>query len=389
MKKRIALMIIALIIVFGGIFGWDVLRSHFMKEYLANFKQPPATISATAVKQGTWKELIPAVGTLYSYESVDISPQQSGQIQEIYFESGDIVKKDQPLLGQNIALDLQTLKSDEAQLALTKITYERYTPLAKESFVSQSQLDQSLAQYQQAQANVQQTQEIINEKTIRAPFTGKIGIREVNLGQYVNPGDKLTSLQSLDPLRAIFSVPEQYFPAIKVGQTVKITVEAYPGKTFSGKVNAINSQINNNTRNYDIQANVSNKDLLLYPGMFANVTVILPAAKNVLIVPQSAISYNLYGDIVYVLTPAPKNYYATADDKKKLKAAANQTIYMAKTAYVTIGEQRGNNVVVLTGLKAGQLVATSGQLKLQNDTPVVINNSVNPAKAPAVINPEE
>ncbi|OGT31436.1 MAG: hypothetical protein A3E87_03670 [Gammaproteobacteria bacterium RIFCSPHIGHO2_12_FULL_35_23] len=393
MKKRMALMIIALIIIFGGVFGWDFMRSYFAKQYMAHFRQPPVTISAATVKLKKWQGLVPAVGTLYSYESVNISPQQAGQVQEIYFKSGDIVQKGQPLLGQNIELNIQTLKSQQAQLALSKITYERYIPLAKKSFVSQSQLDQALAQYQEDEANVGQSEEIINEKTIRAPFTGKIGIRKVNLGQYVSPGDKLTSLQSLDPLRAVFYVPEQYFPDIKVGQAVKVTVEAYPGKEFPGKVVAINSQINSNTRNFSIEANIPNKNLELFPGMFANVTVILPAAKNVMVLPQTAISYNLYGNIVYVLTPAPKGYTIPPLPKKdRVKIQSNtppKTVYIVKTAYVKTGEQRGNTVEILSGLKVGDLVATSGQLKLLNDTPVVINNSINPAIMPAVINAEE
>ncbi len=376
-------MVITLIIIFGGIFGYDALRTWGTKQYLEHFKAPPVTISSATVKSTTWHNSITAVGTIYSYQSVDISPQQAGQIEKIYFKSGDIVQKNQPLIGQDTSLDEQSLKSDEAKLVLAKANFQRDKKLAKQNFVSQSMLDQKRAALSQAIAEVARTKEIIAEKTIRAPFAGKIGIREVNLGQYVSPGDKLTSLQSLNPLRAIFSIPEQNLPEVKRGLPVKVSVDAYPGKTFPGVITAIDSQINQDTRNFQIEARLPNDKLELYPGMFANISIELPSTQNALVIPQTAITYNLYGDSVYVLTPEKGT--TTKDDKSK----SNKTVYLATTKYITVGEQRDNEAIVTKGLKAGDVVVTSGQLKVHDGTRVTVNNSINPNQAPTTINAME
>jgi membrane fusion protein (multidrug efflux system) len=393
MKKRMLIMIIALIIIFGGIFGYDGVRSYFIAQYMAHYSPPPVTVSSTKVEDKTWHNRIQAVGTLYSYQSVDISPQQSGQINHIYFHSGEIVKKGQPLIGQDVALDKQTLKSDEATLALARITYARDLKLSKKNFVSESALDSAIAQLRQAEANVAATKVTIEQKTIKAPFTGKIGIREVNLGQYVSPGNKLTSLQQLTPLRALFSVPEQYFPKVKVGLPVAIQVESYGKKDFMGKITALDSQINTDTRNFQIEAQIPNDTMKLYPGMFANITIELPDQKNVIVVPQTAITYNLYGDSVYVLTPkkeSTKDSKTSNKNSSKTKSSnKSQQLYVANLKYITVGNMRGNDAVITKGLKAGEIIVTSGQLKLRNGSDVYINNSENPSKGPKTINAEQ
>ena len=388
MKKRMLIMIIALIIVFGGIFGFDFLKSHMIKEYLTNFVPPPVVISASKAKSETWQDTIKSVGSLSSYNSVQLTAQQPGQIDKIFFKSGTLVKKGQALLGQNTSVDEQTLKSDKASLELASINYQRDLKLAKKSFVSKSTLDQAQANMLEAEANLAKTATIIRQKTIRAPFTGKIGIRQANLGQYVSLGDKLTTLSSLNPLRAIFSTPEQNMPQVKKGLKVSVKVDAFPDRTFPGVVTAIDSEINSQTRNFQIEAKVPNSNHNLYPGMFAAVSIDLPNKQNVITVPETAITYNLYGDSVYVLTPTKAPKQEKIPGKAAPKPITEQ-VYKAKTIYVTLGDQRPNAVAVTKGIKAGDMVVTSGQLKLHNGSDVTINNKINVSKTPSTINPEE
>ena len=280
MKKRIVIMVIALLIVFGGIFSFDYIRSKMIREYMAHYKAPPAAISATKAKTVDWKDHITAVGSLASYQNVNITPQQEGQVKAIYYKSGQFVKKDQPLIKQNTDIDEQTLKNYQAQLLLDKVNLERRMKLATSSFVSQEDLDTARANYEETLADVNKTKVIIAQKTIKAPFAGKIGIREVNLGEYVSPSTQLTTLESLNPLRVLFYTPEQNLPKIQPGSNIELTVTAYPKKIFKGTITATSSSINDTSRNFQVQANVDNPKLELYPGMYAQVKVILPKTAS-------------------------------------------------------------------------------------------------------------
>lgn len=382
MKKRMTIMIIALVVVFGGILAWNILRSVMMKAYFSKFQLPPISLSATRAIVTKWNPELPAVGSLQAINGVNVTSQNSGQIVKIYFNSGDVVKAGQPLVQQDISIDTQILKGYQASLNFNKVTYRRQLDLSKKGFVSQAELDSSLSQLQQAQANVAKTEITINQKSIKAPFTGKVGIRLANLGQYLNPGDPIAPLQQLDPLRVLFTLPEQDFSKLYVGQPILLSVDAYPNKTFSGKINAINSEVNVNTRNIQVEAFIANPNSLLYPGMFANVRVILPAIPHVVVVPQTAVSYDLYGDSVYVLTPIPTD---KAESKKINKdQPAQPTVYTPKQIFVKTGERQGNQVVITQGLSGGELVVTSGQLKITDNSTVVVDNSVNVTSAQTV-----
>lgn len=370
MNRRMKIMIIALVVVFGGIIAWNILRDVMIKRYFANFEPPPISLSAAKSVVTVWNPELPAVGSLQAINGVNVTSQNSGQIVKIYFNSGDMVKAGQPLVQQDISVDQEVLKGYQASLNFNKVTYKRNVDLAKKGFVSQSDLDSSLSQLQQAEANVAKTQVTINQKSIKAPFAGKMGIRQANLGQYLNPGDAIAPLQQLDPLRVIFTLPEQDFSKLHVGQAISLNVDAYPSKTFTGKINAINSEVNSATRNIQVEAFIANPDLLLYPGMFANVNVILPAENNVVVVPQTAVNYDLYGDSIYLLIPLDQS------NKKKDAKTKQQTIYTPKRVFVQPGERRGNQVVILQGLKGGEWVVTSGQLKITDKSTVVIDNSV-------------
>ena len=387
------ILIIILIIVFGGIFGYDALRSHMMKQYFANFQPPPATISAIKAKNVAWTPYISSVGSITAYKGVNITAQQAGQVDKIYFRSGELVKQGEPLIGQNVALDAQDLKNFQAKLVLAQASFDREQKLFKTHFVSAADFDSAKANLEEAKADVVKTQNTIDQKTIKAPFAGKIGIRVANVGQYLNPGDQLAALQSLNPLRVIFSTPEQNLSQLKVGQAIKIKVDTYPDEIFTGKISAIDSEVNTQTRNIQIEANVPNDQLKLVPGMFANVKVLMPHDVSAIVIPQTAINYTLYGDSVYHLVPdkkAPKT--TTKQTKKKDKTAAKaskQKLYIAKQVYVTLGKSRGSEVQVLTGIKAGDLIVSSGQLKLQNGSRAVVNNSSNINLPPKTINTEE
>ena len=362
MKKRMIIMIIALIIVFGGIFGFDFVRSYFMGKFFAHFKPPPAVISSTKTTAQIWQPSIIAVGTLVAVNGVEVSSEASGTVMKIYFNSGQLVKQGEPLVQLDNRADLQDLKNYEANLELAKINYNRARTLFQKKAVSQSELDTNRAQLKQAQALAEKTKILISQKMIVAPFAGKIGIRQINLGQYLSPGAKIVSLQSLDPLYAQFYLPEQDYKSLYVGQPITLTVDAYQGAIFHGKITAIDAEVDSNTRNILVEASLHNKNNILVPGMFADIKVILPQEENVIVVPQTTVSYSLYGDSIFVITRHGK-------DKK------GNPILTVKREYVKVGERQGNIIAILSGIKAGDEVVTSGQLKLEDGMRVVVNNS--------------
>jgi membrane fusion protein (multidrug efflux system) len=363
-KKPLIIVVILLLIVFGGIFGFGAVRSYFMGQFFAHFAPPPATISTSKVKAETWKPSITTVGSLMAINGVQVTTQEAGMVERINFQSGQVVKKGESLVQLDDSEDLQDLKNYRAQLKLAIITHERQKKLYKYGAVATSGLDQAQAALEQAEAQATKTQIVIGKKNIKAPFDGKAGICLVNIGQYINVGSPLVSLQALDPLHVNFSLPEQNLSKLYVGQPITFTIEAQANKNYEGKITAINSEVNSQTRNILVQATVANPKLELYPGMFANIQVMLPQEQNVIVVPQTAITYNLYGDSVYVIQQ-------DGTDKK-----TGKPIYKAITKYVTVGDKLDNTVIILKGLNAGEEVVTSGQLKLHNGSEVVINNSV-------------
>lgn len=364
MKKRMVIMIIALVIVFGGIFGWDFIKSRMIANAIAHSERPPVYVATAIAKSTTWQPIIPAVGTFVAINGVDVTSEVSGTVNKILFDSGDVVNAGQPLVKLDDSTDLQDLKNYQAQLKLAKINFERQKDLYARRATSQSLVDSAEAQYQEAQAMVGKTEVLIAKKTISAPFAGRIGIRQVNLGQYVSPGTGLVTLQSFNPIHVQFSLPEQDLKNLHVGQTVEVRVDAYPDEVFKSKITAINSKVDPNTRNILIQATLPNPDHKLYPGMFANVAVLLPTENQVVTVPQTAIAYSLYGDIVYFVKQNGTN--------KK-----GQPILVADRAFVKVGQRRGGQVAIISGVKPNQEVIIAGQLKLEPGVRIAINNSVN------------
>jgi membrane fusion protein (multidrug efflux system) len=364
MAKRMIIMIAALTVVFGGIFGWNALRAYFIKQFFANFEPPPATISTTQATAQTWQPYLSAVGSLTAVNGVDISTEVPGMVNEVYFQSGQMVKKNDPLIQLDDRIDQENLKHDEARHKLALINFERQKNLFTRNAAAKSALDQASVEVDQAAVAVAKDKILIDEKRIKAPFDGKIGIRKVNVGQYISPGTSLVNLQSLNPLYVEFSLPEQELKSLAVGQEVIIQVDTYPNQEFKGIVAAIHSKVNEQTRNILVQATLPNDDQRLYPGMFANIKVLLAKRDRVITVPQTAIAYSLYGDAVYVVREQGKD-----KDKKPILRAVKVN--------VVTGERRGGEVALKQGLKEGEQVIISGQLKLQENSRVLVDNSVN------------
>ena len=359
MKKMLTIVSIVFAIIFG-IYGLKKAGVWIFINYF--FEMPPVTISATSATATTWQSYLTSVGTLTAINGVDISTEAPGIVKEIHFNSGQFVNKGDLLILLDTSVESAELKNNLARLKLAELNYKRNETLQKKSVVSQSSFDTIAAELQEAQASVESTQAKIKQKTITAPFSGKIGIREINLGQYVGVGNTIATLQSLDPLYVRFSLPEQNLEHLYLQQPVDVSINLSGGKSIKGTVTAINSKVDQMTRNILVQATIPNKNLQLYPGMFASVKIWLQQQNNVVTLPQTCISYSLHGDSVFIIK---------AEGKKKKKQ-----ILHANRQYVEVGERRDNEVAILKGIKAGDQVVTSGQLKLQNGTHVIIDNSV-------------
>ena len=341
----------------------SILRKHLISQFEKNFVPPPVTISTSTAMTQSWQPTLTAVGSLTAINGVNVSSEVSGMVIAIRFKSGKLVTKGQSLVQLDDSSDIQDLKNNQAELDLAKVDFERKAVLWKSAAVSKSVYDQALATLRQARAQVNKSLVTIGKKNIRAPFSGKIGIRQVNIGQYIQPGDTLVSLQSLDPLYVDFSLPEQYLQELYLQQKISVKIDAYPSEKFYGKITAINALVTVATRSINVQGTLPNPNYRLYPGSFANVNVYLPKQKAVVIVPQTAVTYSLYGNTVYVV-------------EQKGTDKENKPVLRAYERYVTVGPMKNNVVVIKKGIKTGETVVTSGQNKLQNDTRVVVNNSV-------------
>lgn len=363
LARRMRRVIIFLVILFGGIFLYNVGRYFLIKHFVATFAFPPVTISTSVAKAQTWQPHIDAIGNFVAVNGVNVTPEIAGQVVGIFFTSGQSVKAGEPLVQLDISMDLQDLKNYQSQLTLAEISFSQQSTLYTTKATSKSALDQARANLEQSQAATQKTQILINQKTIKAPFAGRLGIRQVNIGQYVSPGNTLVNLQAFNPMLVQFTLPEQHLRSLFVGQTLKITVDTYPDRTFTGKITALDAQVSTATHNILVEGILTNDKGLLFPGMFANVSVMLPEEKNVVTVPQTAIAFSLYGDSIFVV-------------EQKGKDKNNKPIHIVYRRFVTTGDRQDNLIAVTKGLKAGEVVVTSGQLKLENETHVEINNSV-------------
>lgn len=349
MKKMLAYVGIFFFIIFG----WYGAKKLFIFWMMSHYQPPPATVTATQVVSKPWHAYLTAVGTLQAINGVDLAAETSGIVQEIRFNSGQFVHKGDVVIKLKADIEQAAVKSSQAKFSLAKMNYEREKTLLDRRVISQASLDASFAELQQAEAQLETAKAQLQQKIITAPFDGRIGIKQVNLGQYLSPGTTLVTLQALNALYVSFSLPEQYLNQLYINQPVEVAVNFGSGKIVRGRITAINSKIDAATRNVSIQATIPNDGYVLYPGMYGQVKVELPVKKNTLVIPTTAISYSLEGNFVFVIK-----------DNKVHKQS------------VKIGEQRDNVATIIDGLSINDKIVTSGQLKLHNNAQVVIDNKV-------------
>jgi membrane fusion protein (multidrug efflux system) len=365
MTKRMIIMLVAVGVVFAAIFGFQVFKAAMIKKFMAAMGSPPQTVSAAKVSTSEWQPQIEAVGSLRAVKGADLSLEVAGVVGSISFNSGDDVAEGAVLLKLRSDDDEAKLESLQATADLNQITLDRDQKQFKIQAVSQANLDTDLANLKNAKAQAAQQQAILDKKTLRAPFAGHLGIRAVDLGQFLSAGTAIVTLQALDPIFLDFFVPQQAVAQVQIGQKVAVKVDAYKDQTFPGEITAVNPRVDSSSRNVQIRATLKNADRKLIPGMYATVDIATGAPQNYVTLPQTAITYNPYGDTVYIV------------DSKGADAAGKPTL-TARQTFVTTGATRGDQVAVIKGVNDGDMVVTAGQIKLHNGSSVVIDNSITP-----------
>ena len=387
MTKRMFIMVGCVLVLAAALaFGFFL---HIKALMASAPKQGAQTVSTTKASVLEWQPQVSSVGTMVAVRGVDVTTEIAGLVRTIHFKSGQDVKAGELLLQLNADSDIAQLNSLQASADIAAVTLKRDQAQLAGQAVAQAVVDNDLADLKSKKALVAQQAATVDKKTIRAPFAGRLGITTVQPGQYLNPGDKIVTLQTIDPIYVDFTLPQQQLAGMVVGQTVNVTSDSYPGVLFPGKVNAISPKVDPTTRNASVEATIANPKGQLLPGMFARVNVDVGGLQKFLTLPQTAITYNPYGSTVFVVGPREaKPADADAKDKDGKPAAPppphpnGPDGLFAKQVFVTTGQTRGDQVAILKGIEEGQQVVTSGQLKLKNGTPVEVNNSVEPANSP-------
>jgi membrane fusion protein, multidrug efflux system len=355
-------LLLALLV--GGLVGFNALRSYGIAQFFANNKPPPATVTVAAAQSEVIPNLLTAVGDLAAVHQVNVTSDVSGRITDIMFTAGSTVKAGSPLVQLFDGPEQGDLASFKAQATVAQLSLDRAKQLAARQFGPQVTVEQSQAAFDQANAGIAKTQAIISQKLVRAPFDGELGVRHVEVGQFLTAGTQIVTLTDLSALYANFTTTEKDSATLKVGQSVRVVVDAYPGRIFEGKITTIEPQINTDTRNIRIQATIDNPDHILKPGMFATTTVVLPDKSAVITVPETAVDYTLYGDSVYLIT--------------EKKADDGATSLTAVRTFVRTGDRFNGRAVIQSGLKPDDRVVAVGQLKLQSGAAVVISTDPAP-----------
>lgn len=379
MSKRMILMLVACAVVFGLVFGLKGFLNFGMNQFFDNMPMPPATITATEARSDEWVLALDAVGTVRAVNGVEVTTQVAGEVDKIHFNSGDEVRAGAALVSLDARTDSAQLKALEAAARLAEQEYERFQTLFKQGSISRSELDRRQSERDQAIATANAQRERVAQKTIRAPFSGKLGIRQVDLGQYLNPGNAVVTLQQLNPIYVNFSLPERDQSLLKPGLAVRATLSAMPDDVFTGEISAIEPGVDSTTRNFNVQATFRNDEQKLRPGMFARISIRLANSEQVVVVPRTAIQFAPYGNSVYVITEKEEAVEHGADIESESAEENKEPTLIVKRRFVKTGSERGDLVAVIDGLKAGERVATSGLLKLRNDANVIINNEIEPS----------
>jgi multidrug efflux system membrane fusion protein len=348
----------------GGLVWFNMFRDKMIAQFFANMKPPPISVTAAVAKQETVPNLLSAVGDLAAVHQVNVTSDVSGRITDIMFTAGAHVKQGMPLVQLYDAPDQGDLANFKAQATVAQLSLDRAKQLASRQFGPQATVDSAQAAFDQAQAGIAKTEALIAQKLVRAPFEGELGVRHIEVGQYLTAGTQVVSLTDLSELYANFTVTEKDSGQLKVGQLVRINVDAYPGRTFEGKITTIEPQISTDTRNIRVQATIPNPDRILRPGMFATTTVVLPDKPPVVTVPETAVDYTLYGDSVFVIN--------------EKKGEDGSTTLTADRTYVQTGDRINGRAVILKGLKDGDRVVALGQIKMQSGAVVAISTDPAP-----------
>jgi membrane fusion protein (multidrug efflux system) len=378
MPKKIVVFILALVaavlVIAVPLFFIKISQFKAMGEAGAAMaaSMPPTTVTATPAAEDVWGDSLTAPGSLEAVQGVTVAAETPGKVVKIAFEPGATVQSGDLLLQLDTTTEEAQLQAAEATAALARANLERARELRQSNTNSPADLDAADAQAKQAQAQAESIRTVIAKKTIRAPFAGRLGLRLVNLGQILREGDNITTLQTLDPIYVNFSLPQQQLAQLVPGTAVKITSDATPGKVFPGQINAVSPEVDVATRNIRVQATIANSSETLRPGMYATVEVVLPSKATVLIIPVTSVLYAPYGDSVFVVSEQK-------DEK------TGKTAQVLRQQFIRIGESRGDFVSVVDGLKAGEMVVSSGVFKLRPGTPVVIDNKLAPK---AELNPK-
>jgi membrane fusion protein (multidrug efflux system) len=376
MVKPLLILFLGVAVVMGGIFGWQIFIGKMTKKFMGAMATAPQTVSSTIAAASSWQPRTQALGTLRAVRGADLAAQASGVVDKIHIDSGAEIAAGTVLLTLKPNDDPAKLAQLQAQAELASITLKRDQEQLEAQAVSQATVDTDASNLKAARAQVAAQQALIEEKVVLAPFAGRLGIRLVDEGQYLAAGTTVVTLQALDPIFIDFYVPQQALARLKVKQTVSASVDAYPGVAFSGNITSVNSRVDAASRNVQVRASFANTDRRLVPGMYANVDIDDGDPSTLVTLPQSSITYNPYGNTVYLVQKSG------TDDKGNPKLTVLQR-------FVKLGETRGDQVAVLSGVAAGDEVVTAGQMKLRNGSPVVINNKVVPASDPNPTPPNE
>jgi membrane fusion protein, multidrug efflux system len=386
LKVRRPVVFLLVFLILGG-FGGGLyyfqfyIKPNMVKGFIAAaFAPKPSAVSAEPATMEKWTPQMPAIGSLRAFQGIDIAPQIAGMISAIHFKSSEDVAAGAPLVQIDDSVEQADLKNGLAQLKNADVALDRQQTLVVGGNTAKAQVDTAVASRDSAAATVERTRAVIAQKAIVAPFAGRLGISKVDVGQFLAVGASIVTLQQLDPIYVDFQSPEGSLRTLAVGQQATIQLDPFPGRTFTGKIAAIDARVSQDTRNLLVRAEFPNPDHKLLPGMFANIEVTTGAPVDVLTLPRTAIIFSLYGDNIFVAKPAPPKageaQAAPSDGKPAL---------IAERRFVRVGEIRGERVSILDGVSAGELVVTSGQIKLQPNGPIVIDNAAGlptPAETP-------
>jgi len=370
LQRRMIIMLCGVFLLLGLIFAFNQFKIFMLKYFITGMGLPPATVSTMVVATSEWQPKLTSVGNVRAFRGVELSTEIGGSVLTVPIKSGQDVKEGDLLIKLNDASDVAQLKSLKAMADLAKVINERDSQQLAIQAISKNVFDTSAADAKSKLAQVESQTALVAKKNLKAPFSGRVGIVSINPGQYVNSGDKLLTLQTLDPIFVDFNLPQNNAEQILVGQEVVVTTDAFKDASFTGKITAVSPKVDTNTRNIQVEAKLANPDKKVLPGMFANVNIKVGEQVKLLTLPQTAVTYNPYGSTVFVAKPTGKK------DKQ------GKPVLEAQQVFVTTGATRGDQVAILKGIEEGATVVTSGQLKLKNGTPLLINNTVQPANSP-------